>query len=115
MFSTIISALVNIVINFVGIKKIGIMGAAIGTVVAFLILAYVKMFDVKRYVGFEIRPAFYINTAIVIVFATLVTIGMDGMAAWAITLICILAFIVINRNDFLAFKVMFRKYADRRK
>ena len=52
MLTTLSAALVNIAVNYVMIPKIGIMGAVMGTVAAYLMLAGVRLFDVRKFIEF---------------------------------------------------------------
>ena len=51
MLSTIIAAIVNIVLNLILIPTIGINGAAIATMISMLLLWIIRIFDTKKFVN----------------------------------------------------------------
>ena len=52
--TTILASIINIVINFIFIKKIGIYAAAISTLLAFFALFIIRYIDVQKYVDIKI-------------------------------------------------------------
>lgn len=94
MVSTIIAALVNIAINYFGIVYCGVWGALIGTVVAYLVLAYFRMIDVLRFVKFNPRwKTFVGNSVIVLVQAVLVSLDYHTSV---VSGVAVLVFLVVN-------------------
>ena len=55
MRSTLIGAAVNIGLNYVLIKAIGIQGAGIATMVSFATVYLVRYFSAKRYINLDIN------------------------------------------------------------
>ena len=94
MITTVCGALVNIVINYIFIKLVGIWGAVIGTVAAYVLLANIRMINVRKYVKIRVEWTHYIlNIAIVCVQAILATMDFH---VYAVSACCIFAFILSN-------------------
>lgn len=66
MLSTVFSAVVNIIINFMLIPVVGIWGAVIGTVAAYFFIAIYRIFDVRRYLHIEIDWFNYISNCFIV-------------------------------------------------
>ena len=66
--TTIISALINIILNLLFVKKLGLYAAALSTLIAYLILAIYRMIDVQKFVKIN----FKIKNIIIIIFLFLV-------------------------------------------
>jgi len=102
MITTLISAVVNIIINYIGIILFDVWGAILGTVVSYIILANVRMIDVKRFVNIEINiPKYIINCLLVLIHAVFVSMNFHTIV---VSMICCFLFVVINRS--ILFKVI---------
>ena len=78
MLSTLTGAVVNIIVNYICILMLGIWGAVIGTVVAYIAVATVRMIDVRRFIEIKIdMPRFLMNCILILVQSILVSIGMN--------------------------------------
>lgn len=53
-FSTLIGAILNIILNFYFVRKFGNMGAAITTVIGFAVTFYIRCYDVKKIIDIKI-------------------------------------------------------------
>ena len=75
MKSTLIAAIINIVVNYFGIKLFGIWGAVFGTVAAYIIIAFIRMIGVHKHLKIEVDYfRFFFNIAILITMAVLVSL-----------------------------------------
>ena len=96
MLSTLCAAIVNIIVNYLCIHWFGAWGAIIGTVTAYIILAFFRMIDVLRYIKFDPKwRTFIIN--IVIVLAQAILVSQD----FHIVIVSVVAmglFVAINRK-----------------
>ena len=54
MITSTLSAILNIAVNYIFILHVGTWGAVIGTFCSYFLIAYLRMFDVKRYVDIKI-------------------------------------------------------------
>lgn len=98
MWSTVIGAVTNVVLNYFWIKMIGIWGGIIGTVCAFLIIAIVRMVWVNRYIGMKLYWRQLISD-IMIALIEGILISLD----WNIVFVSLVAIImfIINHIDII--------------
>jgi O-antigen/teichoic acid export membrane protein len=54
MLTSLVAAIVNIVLNLLLIPKMGVFGAAIATAASYFACFAVRIFDARRYVKFEV-------------------------------------------------------------
>ncbi len=96
MRSTLIAAIVNIIVNYLCILWFGAWGAIIGTVSAYLLLALYRMIDVLRYIKFDPHwKEFILNVLIVLIQAILVSMDFHN---WVVSIAAIILFVIINRS-----------------
>lgn len=80
MMTTLLAAIVNAVINFLLIPSMGIWGAVVGTVIAYVVLMVARMFDVARFIEIEIGvPRFVASSALMAAYAIAVSAGLDSI------------------------------------
>ena len=97
MWSTVLCAVVNIAINYFGIKAIGAFGAVLGTVVSYIFLTLVRMWDVGHIMQFDVDlNKIVINGAIILALAILTTLDLFTLPA---VIIASISFILINLRD----------------
>jgi len=97
MWTTGLCAILNIVINYFGIKAIGAFGAVFGTVVSFAFLAVVRMWDVGRIMQFDMNiNRTVINGTIMLALAILITLDYYTLPA---VIAAGTLFILINLHD----------------
>lgn len=101
MVSTVVAALVNIVANYYFIPIIGINGAVIGTVLAYIVLMLVRMVDVGKHINLSINyRRFALNCIVVMLQGLLVSNNFHILVTSVLSLI---AFIIINRKTLMTF------------
>ena len=99
MLTTLIAAVVNITVNFLFIPFIGIWGAVIGTVCAYIVIALARMKDVGRFIKIKVD---YLRLALnaTIILVQSITVSLDYYGE-IFTVASIILFIVINRQDLM--------------
>lgn len=96
MLTTLSAAVINVVLNYLFIKMVGLWGAVIGTVIAYIIIAFIRMIDVRRYIKFEINMVAFLVTAILAVSqALLISIGCN---VYIISFFTIVFFAVMQKK-----------------
>lgn len=96
MRTTLTAALINIVVNYAGIRLLGVWGAIIGTVTAYIVLALYRMLDVLRYIKFDPRwRVFLFNALLALTQAVFVTLDLH---IWAVSLAAIFLFALVNHQ-----------------
>lgn len=97
MATTMLAAIVNIIANFALIPFIGIWGAVIGTLVSYIVIAFVRMYDVRKTLFFEIDfKILLINYLIMSIQAILVSLDFH---IYVSSTLLIVLFLYINRSD----------------
>ncbi len=113
MCSTLCAALVNIVVNYLGILWLGVWGAIIGTVTAYIILALYRMVDVLKFIKFDPKwERFICNSVIVMTQAILVSLNFHVLI---VSIIALIIFIIVNRSTIIkmsntSVRIVRRKY-----
>lgn len=97
MLSTATAAVVNIAVNFLLIPPLGIWGAVIGTLVAYITIAFFRLFDVKRFVAIDVKWRTFLPTAAVIILQA-VFISLD-CHIYLTSAIAAGAYLTINFKD----------------
>ncbi len=104
MISTLLAAVVNILLNFILIPLIGIYGAVVGTLVAYIAIAFIRLFDVKRCITIHINWKSFIATClIIIVHAILVSLDIY---ICIVSIIAMLLFLICNYNEIHALSII---------
>ena len=97
MLTTLTAAVTNFFLNYYFIRIIGLWGAVLGTVVAYVVIALIRMADVRRYIPFKIDNLAFILTAIIAVSqAILVSIGYNS---YVISAVAITLFFIVQRKS----------------
>lgn len=97
MWTSVLCAIINVVVNFFGIKAFGVWGAVIGTVTAYFGIATIRLFDVKNYMRFEVdERRYFINAGIMLSQAILVSLNRHIAIVSAVA---IGIFAIVNQNE----------------
>lgn len=105
MLTTLLAAAINIAINWLLIPTTGIWGAVIGTVVAYIVVAFARMADVNRYLEITVNWKTFIATCGIII-GQAIAVSLDFHIGLC-SVIAAVAFVLFNRDD-LSF--LFKKF-----
>lgn len=108
MITTIVAGGINIVLNYIFISKYGVWGAIIGTVVSYVVIAIVRLYDIHKYlkIDYGVKRLLAMST-IVSVQATFVSFDWHP---WIVSAISILIFFIIVYRDLsILIKILFRR------
>ena len=98
--TAILGAVVNIVINVIFIKFIGLYAAAVSTAIAYFVMMLYRHFDVKKYINIKFEKGILMKSVLIYVFAFIMyyqkNIYLDIIS---LVIICIYSFII--NKDFL--------------
>ena len=97
MFSTMTAAILNIIVNFALIPAMGIWGAVIGTFVAYLTIAFLRLYDVKRFIKIDICWPTFLSTILILIIQA-VLVSMD-YRIYLVSSAAAAVFFVINFKD----------------
>ena len=99
MITTVISAVINVALNFVFITMYGVWGAIIGTFGAYFIIAIIRMFDIKRLIQFDCSLIrFAINVCILAACVVLVSLKYN---IYVVSGASLLIFVVFNIKELI--------------
>ncbi len=113
MVTTIIAAVVNIVLNYFFIKMYNIWGAVIGTVAAYVVIAVLRMIDTRKFIKFKIGLLeFCLNGAIVLAQTILVALGFN---IYIVSSCALALFLLANIRSIKLFVTMIKDKFTKRK
>ena len=100
MFSTIIGAAVNILLNIVVIKEFGIMGAAATTAIGFAVTFYIRYINIKQIIDLKIS---LMKDTIVYILLTIqaILIGGEIKFSYPISILLLLVIVLIYNSEIL--------------
>ena len=111
MWTTMLSAIINIAINYILIPRIGILGAVLGTFLSYFFVSIARMIDVWRYVKINYSLNKFIPLAILtLIHCSLVTIDWH---ICIVSLLTCLVYIVIVIKDIKNGLIMANKFLKR--
>ena len=94
MIVSAVAAFVSVLISVSTIHYIGLWGAALSTLLAYFVIMWVRLVDIKKYIEVKINWAtFIINQIILITHAGLISLGYNILLVSVISIVC---FILIN-------------------
>lgn len=96
MKSTLFAAVINIIINYLCILQFGVWGAIIGTVIAYIALAFYRMFDVLKFIRFDIKWKCYLANCI-IVLCQAILVSLD-FYIYVVSVLAIFLFCLVNNR-----------------
>ena len=96
MWTTVMSAIINIIVNYFGIKYLGVWGAVIGTLTAYIVCSAVRLADLNRLIKFSIEPSYLINSCVLLIQSACISLGVNPLPVSAAAII---AFAAINRKE----------------
>ena len=102
------AAIVNLIVNYVAILLVGLWGAMIGTITAYLILAFVRIIDVKRFVDIGIDWKKLIGNSLILMTQTIITSLSRASVGMICSGILLCMFLTLNRAELMAV-IMFVK------
>lgn len=103
MLSTIIGAILNIILNFILIPQYGGFGAAFSTMVSYAIITIIRILDIDKRLCLKID---YTNLVIqIFVLIVLVFVGSigDSIVYYLIEVLCAVMIIILNKNILTSF------------
>ena len=99
MLTTLVAAIVNIFVNYITILYAGIWGAMIGTVTAYALLAFVRLYDLKKYIAFDIDWNRLTINSILLLIQSIVVSSVSVAIGIIVSIIVLIAFMLINHNE----------------
>lgn len=94
--TTMLAAIINIIINLICVKKIGLYAAAISTLISYIVVAIYRYMDVRKYVNMKLNYKKFIISIITFILSAIMYY-INNMIINCINFI-IVTFIVIYCN-----------------
>ena len=110
MWSTVIGAIINVILNYVCIKTWGVWGAIIGTLSAYIVISMLRQLMVNRHIKMDINYRKMIID-IAIAFGQAITVSAD----WHVTIISLVAIVLFIANHIQELLFMMKKISNRRR
>lgn len=99
--TSIMAAIINLIVNLVLIKVIGLYAASISTLAAYLIMAVYRMYDVKKYVKIKLDRKFILISLLMIILI-MALYYINNLYLNIISILCVLIYtFIFNRNSAL--------------
>lgn len=98
--TSVMAAIINIVINLLLVKKIGLYAAAISTAIAYFVMMIFRYFDVKKYMNIKMKISNIINTAIMLGI-TITTYYMKNIIVSILVLIITIIYAILINKSFI--------------
>lgn len=102
MTTTAIGAITNIVANFILVKFCGLQGIALGTLLGFVVMTFIRKIDAVKLMNskvLSIRKE--LCATFVLLFESYVVVTFSGNIGVVMSLLCIISIIVIYSKDFI--------------
>lgn len=88
MWTTILCAIINVVVNYIFISRVGVWGAIVGTITAYFIIAVLRIADVKKYVSIVSNLRQLVgNIILMIIHAILVSMNLHILVVSTVTIV----------------------------
>ena len=107
--TTMIAAIINLTIDVVLIKVIGIYAAAISTLVSYMLLAIYRYIDVQKYVKVKISIKNIVVNSIIFILVVVLYLYNNIALNVINLLLCILYAIIVNKELLIEFKKVIGK------
>lgn len=96
LFTTILGAIVNVVLNFIFTPKYGAIGAAVSSAIAFLLVMAVRLWDTKKFVNIQVRWTFFLWNHVLLASQICVLYLWTGDTSQFLLIILFLVMLVYN-------------------
>ena len=110
MWTSLIGAALNIVLNLIVIPRFGAMGASVATFASYFVVFIIRAVTMKRFIPFKMYPVkVTVNTALILGVTALMTLWGDTVYGLLLSVGVTLAGVVYNGKDiFLGCKYALR-------
>ena len=98
--TTIIGAIINIVINIIFIKKLGLYAASLSTAISYLIMMIYRHIDIKKYMNLKYEKGLIIKSIIIFTF-TIILYYQNNLILNIINLLVVVSYSYILNRKFL--------------
>ena len=93
LWTNLVAAIVNIVLNIFLIRIWGIMGAAIATLVSYLACYCIRIVDARRYVPFPVNHAKFLSNMAILILLSMIVVETPPL--WGLWLTIGFLFVIV--------------------
>ncbi|SHP75794.1 Polysaccharide biosynthesis protein [Mycobacteroides abscessus subsp. abscessus] len=108
-YTSVLGAMVNILVNFMFTPIIGIHAASISTMLAFFVMWIARVYQTKKYFKIVIKPSnIIILGCFVVLYTVLYYVNKTNVQTFLLFVLSVLLFLIFNRDLFI--KIVIRKF-----
>jgi len=101
LVTTLVGAVSNIVLNLILIPRFGISGAAIATLVSFMLVFIIRLIDTRNYIALHWSPVRFCISFVLLMIQIVVMIN-DWGSVYIIQSVCLAGLIAVNFSPLLS-------------
>ena len=105
MWTTILCAIINVIVNYLGIKLLGVWGAVLGTVVAYFVCASIRVVDIKKLLRIDIVKKYFYNIILLLSLSMIISFQIKPFV-FSIAFVILYVALNINELKFLITKTI---------
>lgn len=113
LYSSIVAAIINIIFNVLLIPRIGVYGAIIATCISYILILFIRMFNTKKFISFEINYLTLILNIVALFLQCLnESFNINNIFRYTVNIILFAFILVINRqrlNDVIKISTLLAK------
>lgn len=98
LISSTLGAIINLILNFIMIPRIGVMGAAIATCISYIVVFIFRVFDTKKYLKISYKKTKYFEEILLIFLASIVIYMENNFYVFNITLVLFIIIILLEKS-----------------
>lgn len=111
LWTSLVAAIVNIILNVILIPKMGVQGACISTLCSYGICFLIRVNDTRRYIKFKFNTyKFIINISLLAVMSATIVLDYTHLTIW---LLC--GFVIIAMNNYTSIMDTLNQFIKRKK
>lgn len=99
--TTAIGALVNVVVNIILIKSLGLIGVAIGTIIGYLVVVILRVIDMKKYLDINFDWRRSVSSMIIVISLSIVYLYIGDLQAIVIGILCSCVLVLLYRKELI--------------
>lgn len=108
-YTTIVGAILNLVINIVAIPILGILGAALSTLISYIVVWLIRIFQTKKYFNIEIEKTSLFILLSLLVLSVCIYYIDNKLVEIVMLIVSIINFIIFNKGFILGIYKRFKR------
>ncbi|MDK0796559.1 oligosaccharide flippase family protein [Clostridium perfringens] len=108
-YTTAIGAIINLVTNFMLIKWLGLQGVAIGTILGYLIVMIIRMYDAKKILRMNFDIVRLSASLILLFIESILILNINNVFKYITTLSCLIIIIIFYKKEIFIIIDLFNK------